>query len=122
MGRDLHAWQLAWTTSISVPGGADARSGRFELGLPRPNPSRSETMLEFELEVPSRVVIDVFNAQGRRVRRIADGFFVAGRHTSMWRGDGEGGQQGPDLIQPGARRACPRARSYLPRCPAQFSS
>jgi len=38
-----------------------------------------------------RVVLDVFDAHGRRVKRIADGWLPAGRHASTWRGDDDRG-------------------------------
>jgi len=85
------AWSLAWGTSVSVPGDADAVAHRFELAPPRPNPSRGETVVAFELPAPARVVIDVFDTQGRWVKRLADESFTAGRHASTWRGDDEGG-------------------------------
>jgi flagellar hook assembly protein FlgD len=47
--------------------------------------------VDFELAEPSRVVLDVLDVHGRRVRRIADGWFTAGRHSSMWRGDDDRG-------------------------------
>ena len=48
-------------------------------------------MVAFELPAPARVVIDVFDTQGRWVKRLADESFTAGRHASTWRGDDEGG-------------------------------
>jgi flagellar hook assembly protein FlgD len=49
--------------------------------------------VDFELGGPARVVIEVFDAQGRRVRRIADEWFAAGPHVSSWRGDDDGGHE-----------------------------
>ena len=86
------AWLLAWDAFVSVPGDAHALSDRFALAPPRPNPSRGETTVDFEFGGPTRVVIDVFNAQGRWVKRIGDGSFSAGSHATTWRGDDEGGR------------------------------
>ncbi len=83
------AWALAWTSPVSVPGDGIAR--RFEFALPRPNPSRGETTLDFALAEPARVVMEAFDTQGRRVRQIADAWFTSGRHASRWRGDDENG-------------------------------
>ena len=85
-------WALAWDGLVSVPGDADAFSRRFSLAPPRPNPSSGETTVDFELEHPARVVLDVFDACGRRVKRIADEWFTPGRHALPWRGDDEGGR------------------------------
>ena len=76
-------------TPVSVFGDGIAR--RFDLALPRPNPSRGETTVDFELGQPARVVLDVFDAKGRMVKRIADARFTAGHHASLWRGDDEAG-------------------------------
>ena len=83
-------WALAWASPVSVPG--DGVSRRFEFAPPRPNPSRGETTLDFELSEPGRVVLDVFDAQGRRVKRVADAWFAAGRHAMLWPGDDEDGR------------------------------
>jgi hypothetical protein len=82
------AWALTWGTPLAVDG--DAR-GRIQMGVVRPNPARGVTFVDFELREPARVVLDVFDTQGRRVRRIADGWFPAGRHASAWRGDDDQG-------------------------------
>jgi hypothetical protein len=84
-------WALGGGPPVSVPGDADALPRRFELAPPRPNPSRGETTVEFELGEPARVVLDVFDVHGRRVKRIADEWFAAGRQVRTWRGDDEGG-------------------------------
>ncbi|OGF14524.1 MAG: hypothetical protein A2W00_04145 [Candidatus Eisenbacteria bacterium RBG_16_71_46] len=82
-------WALVWVAPGSVPG---TLPGRFELAPLRPNPSQGETFVDFELVVPSRVVLDVFDAQGRRVKRIADEWFTAGHNVSTWRGDDQDGR------------------------------
>jgi hypothetical protein len=79
-------WALWWGVAVSVPGDADALPPRFELLPPQPNPSRGETAMEFELAQPARVVLDVFDTNGRLIQRIADEWFTAGRHVSTWRG------------------------------------
>jgi flagellar hook assembly protein FlgD len=43
--------------------------------------------VDFEFAQPGRVVLDVFDTEGRMVNRIADELFTAGRHVSVWRGD-----------------------------------
>jgi hypothetical protein len=84
-------WLLEWNAPVSVPGYDDALRRRFDLARPRPNPSRGETTVDFELGEPARVVLDVFDAQGRRVRRIVDQSFTAGPHVCTWRGDDDRG-------------------------------
>jgi hypothetical protein len=84
-------WALNWVVQAAVPTGADAFSRGFELAPPRPNPSRGETFVDFELAHPDHVVLDVFDVRGRRVKRITDEWFTAGRHVSMWQGDDDRG-------------------------------
>jgi hypothetical protein len=81
---------LTWNGTTSVAGTADA-GDRVELATPYPNPSRDVTNLLFRLGEPSRILLDVFDVHGRRVRRIADGWFPAGRHAYTWRGDDDRG-------------------------------
>ena len=53
-------------------------------------PAASETFVDFDLGVPARVVLDVFDAQGRRVNRITE-WFTAGHNVISWLGDDERG-------------------------------
>jgi hypothetical protein len=80
---------LAWAPQLSVPGGDGPP--RLVFASPRPNPSREETTLEFALEAAAHVTLDVFDTQGRCVKRITDGWFTAGPHAATWRGDGQDG-------------------------------
>jgi len=83
-----------WTLSLAQPVSTPRELGlprRFELASPQPTPSRGETILAFDLPEPARVVLDVFDAQGRRVNRVADAAFLPGRHTVTWRGDDQRG-------------------------------
>jgi flagellar hook capping protein FlgD len=86
----LHSdvWALSWAPPVSV---AQDAPGRLHLGTPRPNPSLGETTVDFDLVEPARVVLEVYDVNGRRVNRIADGWFPVGRHVSTWRGDDERG-------------------------------
>jgi hypothetical protein len=90
--RRNDVWALGWASPVSVPGYGESLPRRFELAPPRPNPSRGQVAVDFALGEPTRVVLDVFDAQGRRVKRIADEWFAAGRHVSTWRGDDDRGR------------------------------
>jgi hypothetical protein len=57
----------------------------------RPNPSSESSTLVFELPRASHVRLDVFDANGRLVRRVAASYLGAGTHTVPWDGrDGHG--------------------------------
>jgi hypothetical protein len=90
--RRRDVWFLDWATvqTSVTPGGDGTRL--FALASPRPNPARGETLVEFDLARPARVILDVFDAQGRQVRWVADAWYTGGRHTDAWHGDDDRGR------------------------------
>jgi hypothetical protein len=81
-------WTLTGGTPLAVDGDVP---GQLQFGVPRPNPARGATLVDFELREPARVILDVFDTHGRRIKRIADGWFAAGQHVSRWQGDDDQG-------------------------------
>ncbi|RKZ19237.1 hypothetical protein DRQ50_02520 [bacterium] len=57
-----------------------------------PNPFNPRTTLRFEVSTPGRVVLDVFDLRGRRVRRLLDRHLGAGPANVIWDGRDEQGQ------------------------------
>jgi hypothetical protein len=57
-----------------------------------PNPFRAVTSYSFCLDHPEHVVLDVIDAQGRLVRRIAAREFGAGESSVSWDGRDDGGR------------------------------
>ena len=51
---------------------------------PRPNPVAGATTFAFDLPKPSRVSLDLFDLNGRRLARLVDGDQPAGRHQVSW--------------------------------------
>lgn len=49
-----------------------------------PNPAHTQATLVFELPAPTALTLDVFDTLGRRVARLADGVYPAGRHHAAW--------------------------------------
>ncbi len=70
------AWLLG---SMSAPD-APAASATALLA-PQPNPVSGRFELPFRLETSSHVSIDLYDLQGRRIARIADGAYQEGDHT-----------------------------------------
>jgi hypothetical protein len=64
----------------------------FALRQNRPNPFSASTTIHFDLPFDSPVQIDVFDAQGRLLRTLADGQFPAGFHAVDWDKRTAGGQ------------------------------
>jgi hypothetical protein len=81
----------AW--SYSAPVRAVMPAGVFAFLGARPNPGRGGVQrLMFELGRSGRARLEVYDAAGRRVRRVADGFFGAGVRAVEWDGRGEDGR------------------------------
>ncbi len=65
-------------------GEAEVMPTAFALRQNRPNPFSGTTEIRFELPVPSPVRLEVFDAQGRLVRTLANGDFPVGFHSVVW--------------------------------------
>jgi len=62
------------------------------LGPARPNVFAERTSIPFRLREAGRVTIDVWDAGGRRVRRLLDRSFGPGEHRTDWDGDDDAGR------------------------------
>ncbi|MBI1799866.1 MAG: N-acetylmuramoyl-L-alanine amidase [Candidatus Eisenbacteria bacterium] len=69
----------------------------FALLQNRPNPFGRSTTIRFDLPGSAHVRLEIFDMQGRRIRRVADESYEAGRWSVAWDGRGESG----NLIRPG---------------------
>jgi hypothetical protein len=69
----------------------------FALIQNRPNPFSSATTIRFDLPRGENVRLDVFDTQGRRVARLADGWFPAGFHAVEWSRTSESGSLAPGV-------------------------
>lgn len=69
-------------TTVSVP----LQEGRLFVGG-YPNPFRSDVAVRFALPAEGRVTVDIFTADGRLVKRIADRTFAVGEHAVSWKAD-----------------------------------
>jgi hypothetical protein len=56
-----------------------------------PSPSLSGATIVYELQAPSRVRLELFDALGRRVRLLTDGMQAEGRHHVRWDGRDDSG-------------------------------
>lgn len=91
---DLEIWAAGGV--VAVPGGTGT-AGLRPL-VPVSNPFRSAAMLRFELDREAEVVLEIFDATGRRVRTLHDGFLAAGQHLTRWDGrDGSGHSLAPGI-------------------------
>jgi flagellar hook assembly protein FlgD len=58
-----------------------------------PNPFSNETMIRFAVAAEGDVVVDVFDVQGRRVRRVLEGPVAAGAQQVAWDGRDDAGRR-----------------------------
>lgn len=58
----------------------------------QPNPCNPGTMVRFALPAAQRAVLEVYAADGARVRMLAAGDFAAGAHEVYWDGRDDGGR------------------------------
>ena len=56
-----------------------------------PNPFNDQTTIEYSLPEPANVLVDVYDAQGRRMLTLEDGHQEAGVHQIQWNGEGNSG-------------------------------
>jgi hypothetical protein len=69
--------------------------GAFKLYRNSPNPFRGTTRIAYDLPVRSKVYLSIYDAGGRQVRRLADGWQDAGRYGLTWDGRDKRGRACP---------------------------
>ena len=80
--------------------GREARPARYALEQNVPNPFRDATVIGYALPEASEARLEIFDAQGRLVRRFTERA-AAGRHTLAW-----------DLRDRSGRRVAPGLYAY----------
>ncbi len=70
----------------------------FALRQNSPNPFRNGTAMAFNLPVPARTKIAVYNVAGQMVATVCDRQFPAGRHSIAWDGTNSAGRRVPGGI------------------------
>lgn len=103
MGTTDSSWQYTgwniddvelWAMPTYVSGVGDLPGQRLELGN-HPNPFNPLTKVEFALEAAGFASLDVYDMQGRLVRRLVTAELAAGVHSVVWDGlDGDGRKVG----------------------------
>lgn len=80
------------------PPGAPGRPGRVRLEQPFPRTADPSAFVPFEVDGRTHVTLDVLDAAGNPVVRLAEGVYDGGRHAVRWRGcDGEGRRVAPGV-------------------------
>lgn len=84
--------------SIATGTGAGVAPALEVLHENRPNPFNPSTSIRYDLVGPSTVNLSVYDAAGRRVTTLVDGFLDAGPHEAHWRGTDEAGRDVPSGV------------------------
>jgi flagellar hook capping protein FlgD len=77
--------------AFALSRGQQALPTRFVLYQNAPNPFRNSTAIRFDLPSGQAVRLEIFDAQGRRVRTLLNRFVPAGRQVVQWDHRAEGG-------------------------------
>lgn len=87
-GEDRGAAYVLFLDGVDVVDASELPPGasRHRLGQARPNPFNPSTSIPYELASSGRVEIDIFDVEGRLVRKLAPGPVAAGTHVTLWNG------------------------------------
>jgi len=71
---------------------------RVWLGYSTPNPFTTATRIDYSLSAPARIMLGVYDVQGREITRLIDDVIGAGKHSITWDGrDASGHQAAPGV-------------------------
>jgi hypothetical protein len=71
----------------------DFETETFKIHPAYPNPFSESTQIEFELQQPQTIQIEIYNALGKKVKTLAAEKFRTGRHSILWNGRSDTGQK-----------------------------
>ena len=91
-GRGI--WKIDLGT-LAVAVDRPSQHPRLSLSAPSPNPARGEVRFVVDSPAAGSVSIEVFDATGRRVRRVFAGALGAGSHALTWDGRDDAGRSVP---------------------------
>lgn len=64
----------------------------FSLSQNFPNPFNPETIISYQVPKPVKVIIDIYNVLGQKVRTLVDGEMIEGAHSVKWDGKDDFGK------------------------------
>jgi hypothetical protein len=90
-------WAATEDATTAPEGGPGQGGNRLRLEA-RPNPTSSGTTFSYSLSEEARVVIDIYDVNGRMIRRLLDQSQVAGDYSARWDASGSGGSETPSGV------------------------
>lgn len=85
-GTVRDSFRIVKATPVSVDGGGGAPAARLALRVEGAHPAQGQTTLAFVLPAAGAARLDVVDAAGRRVARLASGARAPGAHRVHWNG------------------------------------
>ena len=101
---DIDFWDIP-TTSVSLK---TMIPDHFNLHQNHPNPFNPSTQVTFSLPERSRITLEIYTVQGKRIRTLAAGMEEAGVHTRTWDGTDDRGR----IVQSGLYLCMMKAPAY----------
>jgi plastocyanin len=80
------------TVEADATGIGDTPLPSYNLGQNYPNPFNPVTTIEYSIERPAFVEVEIFNTRGRRERILENGFKQPGPHSVFFNGEGRTGK------------------------------
>ncbi len=78
-------------TPVAIDDDMVVLPSRTRLGANYPNPFNPSTMIEFSIESPGDVILEVYNIMGQKVNTVVNSRLEAGNHQALWNGTDESG-------------------------------
>ena len=85
-GRLLVFFNRSAFTTIGSDGDEKSIPNALLLEQNYPNPFNQSTRIQFEVEEPGRITIQIFSISGTKIRTVADSYLNKGKHSVIWRG------------------------------------
>jgi hypothetical protein len=86
IGDSLWYTQIIYTTDVAQKESIPLIPDDFKLAQNFPNPFNGETVIQYDLPVRSRVIIQLYNMRGQEVDRLVDKWQSAGSYSASWDG------------------------------------
>lgn len=90
-------WHTSIITAVASTMEPPATSAKGFRVVATPNPFATQITIDYQLEQSGHVTLEIFDVQGRLVRRLVDAQQHAGSHRASWDGRHEDGRQAPGI-------------------------
>lgn len=88
--RVINEWLPAATGVDDIP--VENQPLNYALHQNYPNPFNPQTTINYELPSPEKVILEIINVTGNRIRTLVNSPMGTGRHSAVWDGRDESGR------------------------------